>query len=241
MNLTEFTMWLKSAFVGYDLGDLLPSDAETKLFHLFRRLVEANRVTNLTAITDEKGVILKHFVDSATISRHISLGSAVIDVGCGAGFPSLPLAILRSDLKITALDSTAKKIDCVKCFASELELDNVSAVCSRAEEYVRDKREAFDVCTSRAVARMNVLSELCLPFIKVGGSFIAMKSNKALEEYDEALSGIKKLGGTYANSFHLSLTLEEETIEREIYCFSKVASTPQQFPRKYAQIIKKPL
>ncbi|MBE6684117.1 MAG: 16S rRNA (guanine(527)-N(7))-methyltransferase RsmG [Ruminococcaceae bacterium] len=241
MEHQNFIDLLYNTFEENGMKDLLDDNSAELLYRFAALLVETNKHTNLTAITDEKGIILKHFADSAAISRHIPQGAAVLDVGCGAGFPSVPLAIIRSDLAITSLDSTGKKIDFVLSAKEKLGLENLNAVCARAEEYAALNRESFDVCTSRAVARLNVLSELCVPFIKVGGLFVAMKSDKGAEEAKEAEEGIKKLGAAPTSVSLYSLTCEETAIDREIRIYKKTAPTPKQYPRKYSQILKKPL
>ena len=241
MDKQQYISTLLTAFKENGLGDLLTSESAEKLYNFSNLLVETNKITNLTAITDEKGIILKHFIDCASIARYIPNKARIIDVGCGAGFPSLPLAIIRPDVSVTSLDSTGKKIDFVNKTATELGLNNLVAVCARAEEFATSNRESFDICTSRAVARLNVLSELCLPLVKIDGSFVAMKSNKGAEEYAEASNGIKKLGAELIFSEEASFTLDEESITRETYIFKKVSKTPKEFPRKYAQILKKPL
>ncbi len=220
---------------------MLDEEKALKLYSLSNLLIESNRQFNLTAITDETEIMLKHFVDCASISGNIPCRSGVVDVGCGAGFPSLPLAILRADLEITALDSTAKRILFVSETAKLLNLANVNAVCARAEEYALNNRECFDVCTSRAVARMNILSELCLPLVRVGGYFVAMKSVKGDEEYAEAKFGIDKLGANLELTQHDIFEWKEMSFERKLFVFKKEASTPLKFPRKYSQILKKPL
>lgn len=241
MDKNQYISTLLSAFESNGISYLVTAESSEKLYLFSNLLVETNKITNLTAITDEKGIILKHFVDCASISRYIPTNSRLIDVGCGAGFPSLPLAIIRPDITVVSLDSTGKKIDFVNKTAAELELDNITAACARAEEFVTENREMFDVCTSRAVARLNILSELCLPLVKVGGLFIAMKSNKGAEEYAEAQNGITKLGATLKFSKEESFSLESDLITRETYVFEKGRPTPKEFPRKYAQILKKPL
>ena len=241
MDKTQYISMLLSAFESNGISDFITAESAEKLYLFSNLLVETNKITNLTAITDEKGIILKHFVDCASISRYVPANSRLIDVGCGAGFPSLPLAIIRPDITVVSLDSTGKKIDFVNRAAANLELDNITAVCARAEEFVTENREMFDVCTSRAVARLNILSELCLPLVKVGGLFIAMKSNKGAEEYAEAQNGIKKLGATLKFSKEENFSLESDSITRETYVFEKEKPTPKEFPRKYAQILKKPL
>lgn len=241
MDKQQYISTLLTAFKGNGLDDLLTNESAEKLYLFSNLLIETNKITNLTAITDEKGIILKHFIDCASISRYIPSDATLIDVGCGAGFPSLPLAIIRPDISVTSLDSTGKKINFVNMVASELKLNNINAICTRAEEFAADHRESFDVCASRAVARLNILAELCLPLVKVGGAFIAMKSNKGAEEYSEAANGIKKLGATLDYSREASFLLENDTITRETYVFKKTEHTPKEFPRKYAQMLKKPL
>ena len=241
MDKTQYISTLVAAFEQNGLGDLLTDHTTEKLYSFSNMLIETNKITNLTAITDEKGIILKHFVDCASISRYIPRGARIIDVGCGAGFPSLPLAIILPDISVVSLDSTGKKIEFVSKTAQALGLNNLTAICARAEEFATDNRESFDLCTSRAVARLNILAELCLPLVKVGGLFVAMKSNKGAEEYSEAQSGIKKLGATLERSNEEAFSLDGDTITRETYIFKKTTPSPKEFPRKYAQILKTPL
>ena len=239
--MKTFNEKLVEAFELNSLGDLLDSEKVTKFEKLAKLLVDTNKITNLTAITDDDGIILKHFVDCASVVRLIPKDAKVIDVGCGGGFPSLPIAILRDDISVKSLDSTGKKIDFVKYAIDELGLIKSSAVCARAEEFVLGERESCDCCVSRAVARLNVLSELCLPFVKVGGLFVAMKADKGREELDEARSGISKLGGDIKNVAKCKLDYNNDSISRELIVISKGKATPNQYPRKYSQILKKPL
>lgn len=239
--MNQFDEKLLRAFRENHLEDLLDDDKVQKLHSFFELLAETNKTTNLTAITDENGVILKHFADCAVIAKKIPANYKVLDVGCGGGFPTIPLAILRPDLHVTGLDSTGKKVEFVKLAALKLGLGNVTAICARAEEFVADERESYDACVSRAVARLNILMELCLPFVRIGGVFLAMKSNRGQEEYDEAKAGILKLGATLNGVDALNLSFEGENADRELYVFDKKSHTPAAYPRKYAQILKKPL
>ena len=241
MDRTNYTNYLIEAFNKNSLGHLIDQGKAEKIFELYITLVETNRVTNLTAITEEKDAILKHFIDSATVCDHITADATVLDVGCGAGFPSLPLAILRPDVKVTSIDSTGKKINFVNATASRLGLTNIQAIRTRAEDFAKTNREAFDVCTSRAVARLNILSELCIPFIKIGGHFVAMKSDKGIEEHTEAIRGINTLGCKFESKQNLELFLESNSVSREIYVYRKEKSTPSVYPRNYSQITKRPL
>ncbi len=215
-----------------------------KFFTLTERMLAVNAHMNLTAITDMEGIILKHYADSLTAAPYLEEGASLIDIGCGAGFPSLPLAIARHDLHITALDSTAKRIAYIRETAEMLELSNITCMAARAEDAAFDPnlRERFDISCARAVARLNVLCELCLPFVKTGGKFIAMKAN-AGEELAEAKVAISKLGGRLrsANSFALISETDGEENPRQIIVIEKISQLSQIYPRNYSQIKKKPL
>ena len=222
-----------------------PNDEQIKkLFDLTEIMLEVNKSMNLTAITEEKAVILRHYADSITIYDYLKEGASVIDVGCGAGFPSLPLAIVRPDLKITALDGTAKRIEYVRSTAAKLGLDNLTAIAGRAEDYANNKdfREKFDYATARAVAALPVLSELCIPFVKKDGYFIAMKASHGENEVAAAQNAIKLCGGDIDNVIKLRLTADGESFEeRVIVKIKKASATPAKYPRHYSQISKKPL
>lgn len=208
-----------------------------KFYRLTSLLLEENEKTNLTAIKDIDSVILKHYVDCLMIVKYIPEGAKMIDVGCGGGFPTLPIAIARPDLSITALDSTAKKLEFVGKAAKELSL-NVVTLPRRAEDVGREEnyREKFDVVTARAVSALPVLSELCIPLVKMGGCFIAMKGSSGHEEYESAKSGIKKLGAVCSE--HLEMLGD---MQRFIYVCTKISNTPSEYPRMYSKIVKAPL
>lgn len=237
--------WLKECHRLFELNDLPCSDAlAEKLYLLTERMLEVNKSMNLTAIKDEKAVILRHYVDSLKISEHIPQNSTVIDVGCGAGFPSLPLALARPDLKITALDGTAKRIRYVSDTAKMLGAENLTAIAGRAEEYAMmpEYRERFDVVTARAVAALPVLCELCLPFARIGGQMIAMKSQQADEELAAARNCIQICGGSVTDTLLCSLTADgTETEERKLIFIQKQSHTPKNYPRHFSKISKKPL
>ena len=213
------------------------------LFYRFTHILwQTNKSLNLTALTDVRDMMLKHLADSLLISPYLSEGATVIDVGCGGGFPTFPLAIARPDLKITALDSTEKKVNFVKNTAAELGLSNIVTVCGRAEELcVGEMRESFDYATARAVAALPILCELCLPFVKVGGSFVAMKSVKLEEELASAKEKniLALLGGEKDPRVDiLGLSFEGEALQRCIAVTKKLSKTPDKYPRAYAQIVK---
>lgn len=250
MELEIFTEKLGIALKNNTKIELNQKQKE-QMFLLAERLVEVNKVMNLTAITDEDGIILRHLVDSLLISEHFEANSTIIDVGCGAGFPTLPLAIVRPDLKITALDSTEKRIRYVDETAKMLGLTNVVAVAARAEEFANlpANREKFDYATARAVASLPILCELTIPFVKLGGSLVAMKAKGVYEEFEMSRSAIRQLAGanSLANTVliekSLRGTVNDEAVDenRTVVVMNKLTSTPKRFPRKFAQIKKSPL
>ena len=240
----EFFSLLTKVFEANAMSDLLDAEKADKLYRLTVRLLEENKKYNLTAITDLPRVVLNHYADSAVLCKYIAPDACVIDVGCGAGFPSLPLAILLPDLKITAVDSTAKRIAYVNDPARLLKVDNITAVAMRAEDGGQDPlyRERFDVCTARAVAQMRILSELCLPFIKVGGEMIAMKGPSATEENKEAENAIRILGGKITDVTNITLSDGNgDEINHPLVFVEKIKDTPKEYPRQYSRILKKPL
>ncbi|MDR0846237.1 MAG: 16S rRNA (guanine(527)-N(7))-methyltransferase RsmG [Lactobacillales bacterium] len=205
----------------------------------FELLVEWNEKINLTAITEHEDVYLKHFYDSLTLSFNYSLSDqSLCDVGAGAGFPSLPNKILHPDLKITIIDSLNKRLKFLRLLCDELGLENVELVHARAEDAGQNAalREKFDVVTARAVARMNVLSELCLPLVKVGGDFVALKGSAGVEELSEAKVAIKTLGGKIEKVIDFELP-----DPREIIIVNKKEKTPKKYPRKAGTPNKEPL
>lgn len=223
--------------------NLINEESAILLEKLSSNMLEVNKSLNLTAIKDEDGVILKHLVDSSACVPYIPQNATVCDIGCGGGFPTLVIGILRGDVSILGVDSVTKKVKYVADSASLLDLNNVSVSNARAEEMGQDKRlrESFDVVTARAVGRLNLISELCLPLLKVGGCFLAMKSLSTKEELDEAERAITLLGGKVEEVKEYSLTDGQENLERTIVVIRKVKNTPSQYPRNNSQIAKKPL
>lgn len=242
MEFNEFyTAWADVAR-RFDLADFAGQEFARRLHLLYEELTEVGSRMNLTAIRDFEGVLTKHFADSLSVAALIPQNAAVIDVGCGAGFPSLPLAIARPDIRVTALDSTAKKLGFVAATAAKIGLGNITTLNVRAEDAGRDPvyRESFDVCVARAVSALNVLSELCLPLVRVGGRFIAMKSRLAENELADAERGIVRLGGSDAEHYVADFP-DDAGMSRTQLVFTKVGPTPREFPRQYSQITKKPL
>ena len=211
------------------------------LYQMTDHMLEVNAQMNLTAITEPREVVLKHLADSLSASRLLPNGAKLLDVGCGGGFPSLPLAVARPDLSITALDSTAKKTRYVAETAALLGLENLKTLTGRAEELAQEPqyREAFDVSIARAVASLPVLTELCLPFVRVGGKMVAMKAR--LDESD-GTKAPQILGASPFEKHELELKGDSGSSEFRLLLVSeKQRPTPLTYPRAYAQIKKKPL
>jgi len=205
-------------------------------------IIRVNAYMNLTAITEPADIIAKHYADSLSLADLISENSTVIDVGTGAGFPALPLAIVRPDLKITALDSTAKKLGFIYDTAKLLKLYNITTLNRRAEDAAQIRyRAAFDFVCARAVAPLNILCEYCLPFLKIGGKCLAMKSLSADTEIDGAYDAIKKLGGEMTENISFDLYTQSGLQKRNIIIIQKNHPTPKIYPRNNAQINKNPL
>ena len=204
------------------------------------RLEETNRVMNLTAITGEDEVARLHFLDSAALLTLADFrGKRVIDVGTGAGFPGLALKIACPEIELTLLDSLDKRIGFLRETCEALGLEDVVCLHARAEEAPQAWRGSFDIAVSRAVARLNVLCELCLPLVKKGGLFIAMKGTEHAEELREAKNAIRVLGGEI--EAERDYTIPESEVVHSAILIRKVADTPQKYPRRWAQIKKTPL
>lgn len=239
MNPEEFQQALK--LKGIDL-----SDQQIKQFHdYYEMLINYNQKVNLTTIIDEYEVYLKHFYDSITPLFYINKLQdevSLVDVGAGAGFPSLPMKIIFPQLKITIVDSLNKRIKFLDELINQLGLTGVELVHARAEEFGGKKskyREKFDFATARAVARMSVLAELCLPLVKVGGQFIALKAAKAKSELSDSEIAIKTLGGEVVDDFSFDLHNGEES--RHIITINKIRKTPVKYPRKAGTPNKEPI
>ena len=206
----------------------------------YEKLIEVNEYMNLTTITEENEVYIKHFYDSLTLNLAINdlKNISLCDVGAGAGFPSVPLAIAREDINVTIIDSLNKRINFLNDLISYININNVKAFHYRAEDYAKEKRDSFDVVTARAVARLNILSELCLPLVKIGGIFVAMKAEMS-EELEEAKNAIKVLGGEIVKVIDLELPFNMG--KRNIVIIKKVKSADKKYPRAFAKIKERPL
>ena len=226
-----------------DVGMTFNEDKYNKFIKYMRLVQEWNEKVNLTAILDDEEFIKKHFIDCIKIfkSNEIKSAKTIIDVGTGAGFPGLPIAIMDENKKITLLDSLNKRINFLNLVVRELELTNVVTIHSRAEDggKNRDLREKFDIATSRAVANMTVLSEFCLPFVKVGGSFVALKGPLVEEELNQSRNAIGTLGGKLQDV--IKVDIEDTELKHNIVVFNKIKDCHMSFTRKAGMVTKKPL
>ena len=215
----------------------LPEDRIDTLCAFGHGVVKQNEVMNLTAITEPDRVARLHLLDSLTLLTLAGLkGKTLIDVGCGAGFPGVPVKIACPEVKLTLLDSLGKRMNWLESFLPQLGLE-AECVTARAEEAITQRRESYDFATSRAVARLNILLELTAPYVKVGGAILAMKGSAAREELEEAKNAIRRLGLKVE-------TVKEFPVEdtaHTVIVLRKVAPTPAQYPRRYAKIKQSPL
>ena len=219
--------------LGLELGDMTAE----KLCAFGGAVVEQNKVMNLTAITEPSAVAKLHLLDSLTVLKGIDLaGKKVIDVGCGAGFPGVPLKIACPEMELTLLDSLGKRMKWLETVLPELGVE-AECITARAEEAVTSRRESYDVATSRAVARLNILLELCAPYVKVGGFVAAMKGTAMEEELQEAKNAISRLG----LKLEKTLVFPMEGTNHTLILLKKVKPTPPQYPRRYAKIKQNPL
>ena len=218
----------------------LPTGAAPRLAEFAGAVLEQNQTMNLTAITDPRDFATLHLLDSAALLTMADFhGKNVVDVGTGAGFPGMPLRILASDFDLTLLDSLGKRIHFLQEVCDRMGLQRVEAVHARAEEFAADHRETYDLATSRAVAALNVLCELALPLVKVGGQFLAMKSVDSDAEIDEARGAIGQLGGRIRDIRDYTVPCTD--VRHRVVVIDKIRPTPEQFPRPFARIKKNPL
>lgn len=243
IDKAKFISGMNACFGMGGLGGMLSLDICEKFYVLTIRMLEENEKYNLTAITEPSKIILNHYLDCATLASRLPKGARVADIGCGAGFPTLPMALLRPDLEIVAIDSTAKRVNYVAETAKLLGLGNVTALCMRAEDGGKNAelREKFDIVTARAVAEMRILCELCMPYVKVGGKFVAMKGKNAEFELTAAKKAIATLGGRNTKVETITLKYDGEELSHPLIFIDKKEKCPTTYPRPYAQISKKPL
>lgn len=234
---------ISSGLEALGLTGSVPPDAAEKLAEYGRLLLEKNQVMNLTAIRDEAGVARLHMLDCAALlpCADFSQARTLLDVGTGAGFPGLPLKILLPQLDVTLLDSLNKRVDWLGQVCAQLALENIRAIHARAEEQalVKGFRDSFDFATARAVADLRLLCELCLPYVKVGGLFLAMKSTDSGQELEDAAHCIKLLGGRVEEPF--DYVIPGAGVTHRVIPIRKVAPTLKGYPRRWAKIQKAPL
>lgn len=234
---------ISSGLEALGLTGSVPPDAAEKLAEYGRLLLEKNQVMNLTAIRDEAGVARLHMLDCAALlpCTDFSQARTLLDVGTGAGFPGLPLKILLPQLDVTLLDSLNKRVDWLGQVCAQLGLEGIRAIHARAEEQalVKGFRDSFDFATARAVADLRLLCELCLPYVKVGGLFLAMKSTDSAQELEDAAHCIKLLGGRVEEPFDYAIP--GAGVTHRVIPIRKAAPTLKGYPRRWAKIQKAPL
>lgn len=241
--MSDFQVINRAAFEENGVSAFLDGRTEPLFERLCRILQEKNAEMNITAITDDDGVARKHFCDCIFLCSLLPDEGKMADIGCGGGFPCLPVAITKPNVSITAVDSTAKKVNYVHETARTLGLDNLSGAAIRAEEGAQTAqyREQYDIVTARAVASLAILCELCIPYLKVGGRFFAMKGRGAQEELAEAKHAVSTLGAEVVKTHEFELHADGEVQTRYIIEIKKTSPTPPQYPRQYGRIKKKPL
>ena len=239
MDIKEFSNLMID--YGKEINILFTEEQLQKFYQYMNLLIEWNEKINLTAIVEPKEIILKHFIDSLTIIKYIEPKKSVIDIGTGAGFPGIPIKIMREDLDITLLDSLNKRIHFLNEVIQKLELKNITAVHARIEEYAKNKqyRESFDVATSRAVANLTTLSEYMLPMVTLKGMAICMKGSEISEEISKSKNSIKLLGGEIDKIE--KFTLPKSDNKRNLILIRKYRQTPGKYPRKPGIPSKEPL
>ena len=237
MELEKFSLEMKEK-----LNKINVQIEETQLekfYNYMNLLIEWNEKINLTAITEPKEIILKHFVDCITIVKHIPKEAQIVDVGTGAGFPGIPLNIMDDSSNYTLVDSLNKRINFLNEIINTLDLENINAIHSRIEDFAKNNKEDYDVATSRAVASLNILLEYLLPLVKVGGICICMKGSNVQEEVQNSKKALEVLGGKIESIEEI--VLPDSDITRNIIIVRKIKNTPNKYPRKAGMASKDPI
>ncbi len=238
MELKEF----KEIFINESKDlNLEINDKQLELFYKYMNgIIDWNDKINVTAITDEKMFIVKHFVDSLAINKFVAQAKSIIDIGTGGGFPGIPLKIMNYDKKVTLIDSVNKKLNVIRDITKDMDLGELEILHSRAEDLAskQEYRETYDIATTRAVSNFSTILEYMLPFIKVGGYAICMKGPNYTEEFEEAKVAIEVLGGKFDSIERLNVGNE---LERNIIVIKKVKNTPKKFPRGQGKPLKEPI
>lgn len=238
MNIEEF----KSVFLEEAEKINIKVDEEKllKFYSYMNGIIEWNDKINVTAITDEKMFIVKHFIDSLTVNRFLEGKNSVIDIGTGAGFPGIPLKILNPNIKITLIDSVNKKLNVIRDLSDKIGLEKLEIIHTRAEDLAikKEYREQYDIATTRAVSNLSTIVEYMLPFVKIGGFAICMKGPNYKEELEEAETAIKVLGGKLEKIESLNVNDE---LERNLIIIKKIKETQKKFPRNQGKPLKEPI
>lgn len=238
MNIEEFKkIFLEEA----NKNNIKVNDDEMdKLYNYMIGIIDWNDKVNVTAITEEKLFIVKHFIDSLLINHYLQGKESVIDIGTGGGFPGIPLKILNKNTKFTLIDSVNKKLNVIRDLSEKIKLENLEIIHTRAEDLASKKeyREMFDVATTRAVSNLSTILEYMLPFVKVGGLAICMKGPNYKEELEEAKKAIEILGGKFE---HIETFNLEGEMERNVLVIKKVKNTPNKFPRGQGKPLREPI
>lgn len=240
MTYLEYKEKFDKALIKNNLQQLNDNVLE-KLFESQNMILEKNKNMNLTAICTDEEFIYRHWIDILKTSKYIDDGCKIIDVGTGSGVVAICLALLNENSFVDALDSTSKKVEFIEDLKSKIDIKNLKPICARAEDYAKTNREKYDVCIARAVSDLQVLNELCIPFVKINGKFIAMKGKNAKEELQRSLNGAKTLGCVEVIDDDFDLFECDSCSKRHILVFKKKTKTDLMYPRNYSQIVKKPL
>lgn len=238
MNKSEFESVFLDEAKKIDVS--INDDMLNKFYTYMKEIIDWNEKVNVTAITDEKMFIVKHFIDSLTVNRFVKDKECIIDIGTGAGFPGIPLKIVNPNLKVTLIDSVNKKLNVIRDISEKIKLNNLQIIHTRAEDLAikNEYREKYDVATTRAVSNLSTILEYMLPFVKVGGYAVCMKGPNYKEELDNARNAITVMGGEY--QFIETLNIDEE-LERNIIIIKKIKETPKKYPRGQGKPLKEPI
>lgn len=238
MNIDEFKRVFLEEAKKIDI--VVTDDMINKFYSYMLGIIEWNEKVNVTAITEEKMFIVKHFIDSLTVNRFVKDKKTVIDIGTGAGFPGIPLKILNPELKVTLIDSVNKKLNVIRDLSEKIGLEKLEIIHTRAEDLASksEYREMYDIATTRAVSNFSTIVEYMLPFVKIGGCAVCMKGPNYKEELEEARNAIKILGGEIECIESLNVN---EDLERNIIVVRKVKETPKKYPRGQGKPLKEPI
>lgn len=238
MNIEEFKKVFLEEAKKIDIS--LDEEQLNKFYLYMKGIIDWNEKINVTAITDEKMFIVKHFIDSLTVNRFVGDKQKLIDIGTGAGFPGIPIKILNPDIKVTLIDSVNKKLNVIRDLSEKINLENLEIIHTRAEDLANNikYREMYDIATTRAVSNFSTILEYMLPFVKIGGYAICMKGPNFQDELENAKNAIEVLGGQIEK---IELLNVSEELERNIIVVKKIKQTPKKYPRGQGKPLKEPI